>query len=324
MPDSNMSLPSVDVVVPVYGGWTHVEPCIDSLLSQSHPVTVFVVDDASPDDTADRIEAHFPGVTVLRNDENSGFARSCNAGIRAGHGEVVILVNSDVEAAPDMAETIARSFARDERAGSSSPLLLQPDGRVDAYGVTADPTLAGFVRFHGADAQRVDSNDPISIGPYGALAGYRRTAIEDVGLLDENIFMYGEELELAFRLAASGWACASIPRALGSHIGAASAGRGSRRQRRLAGFGRGYTLRVYGVLRGRYALRAAFTEALVCMLSAIRDRDLQSLIGRAEGWREGKGLPRRTVPLARLAQSISLRASLRMRLPGYWAQRDAS
>ncbi|MDF2916628.1 MAG: hypothetical protein K0S70_845 [Microbacterium sp.] len=311
--------PRVDIIIPVHGGWAFVEACIAAALSQTSRANVIVVDDASPDDTPERIAAAYPRVRLIRNSQNLGFARSCNVGIAAGESELVMLVNSDVELAENAVEMAVATFdAQGSRVGSASPLLGAPDGTVDSFGIVADVTGAGFVRFHGADRAATDPSRPRLLGPYGAVAVYRRAALAEVGAFDENIFMYGEELDLAYRLRAAGWLAVAIPHQLGVHLGGASAGRESHRQRYLSGFARGYTLRVYDVLRSRHTLRALATEALVCTARLFLRRDLASLRGRIDGWRRGKDVAKRELPRDGIDSSIGFAQSIRMREPGYW------
>lgn len=313
---------SVDIVVPVYGGWEYVEKCIRALLAQTTPARIIVVDDASPDATPERIRSAFPDVLLLRNSTNAGFAVTCNRGIRAGEGNIVILLNSDVIAAPDLVEQLTRTFRadRDGSLGSVAPLLLARDGKVDAFGICIDATLAGFTRFHGSSVEDIGDDVPPSAGPYGALAAYRRSALESVGLLDENFFMYGEELELSLRLSAAGWQTQSIAVPLGTHLGAATIGLRSPRQRYLAGFGRGYTLRRYGILQTRFGLRALLTETIVVSLGLVRSADVAALKGRIAGWRRARGLPKLAYPRFAEVQTIGFLQSLRMRSPHYWRQ----
>lgn len=306
---------TVDVVVPVYGKWELTRSCLEHLRRQSVPHNVIVVDDAGPDDTVARLRDGYPEVTVVALDRNRGFAGACNAGIRAGTAEVVVLVNNDVDAAPDLLERLAAAFD-DDRVGSACPLLLKPDGRVDAYGICADPTMAGFVRCNGATVDEALSAHPAArlLGPYGAVAAYRRSALDEVGPLDEGIVMYGEELDLALRLSAAGWRSVPVPDARGTHLGGATSGRGSASQRRKAGFGRGYLLRAYGVLRGRYGIRALVTEAIVCLGDLVLSHDLASTAGRLAGWRAGGTtfLRPRTVP--GVDRGIGFVESLRLRI----------
>ena len=311
--------PRLDIVVPVYGGWSHVEPCLASLEGQTIPVQVTVVDDCSPDDVLARVRERFGAFRIIANERNRGFAASCNIGMRAGDAEFVLLLNSDVIARDDLAEATLAAFdaSDDPRTGSASPILLGSDGTVDSFGITADVTGAGFVRFHGAALE--DAVDgPTLLGPYGAAAAYRRAALDDVGLLDENIFMYGEELDLALRLRASGWRALAVPSVVGTHIGGATAGRESQRQRYLSGFGRGYLLRVYGVLTGRHSLRALATEGAVIAVRLLTRRDAASLRGRIDGWRKGRGVAKRAIPAPGVDESIGFRRSMAMRRPGYW------
>jgi GT2 family glycosyltransferase len=288
---------SIDVVIPVHGSWEHTEHCLTHLAAQTLPHATLVVDNASPDDTVARIASAFEWVRVIDMGANTGFARAVNRGVAEGAAEILVVLNNDVYVAPDFLAEIVRAFD-DSRIGSAAPLLLSRDGaEIDAYGITVDPTLAGFVRLHGqpiGGAELTDLAPPL--GPYGAAAAYRRSAYVSVGGLDERIFMYGEELDLALRLAAAGWRCAGVPSASGIHVGGATAGKGSAWQRYRSGFARGYLLRRYGVLRGRQALRAFVTEAIAVAGDSALSRDDEALRGRVHGWRAARRLPRHAVP----------------------------
>lgn len=260
-----MGAKSIDVVLPVHGAWEHTDRCLRHLAAQTVPHHVLVADNASPDDTVARIADAFPHVRVIAMGENAGFARAVNHAVKQGTGEIVVVLNNDVDLAPDCLERLASAFD-DSRIGSAAPLLLTVDRmHIDAFGIAADPTLAGFVRLHGQPLDaiaRTDSLLPL-IGPYGAAAAYRRSAFREAGGLDERIFMYGEELDLALRLASAGWRCAGVASARGIHIGGATSGKNSPWQRERGGFARGYTLRRYGVLRTRFALRALARKSVV-------------------------------------------------------------
>lgn len=305
--------PSVDVVIPVYGGWRHTRRCLQALAAQTVPHAVLVVDNASPDDTVARVAAEFPAVRVVEMGANTGFARAVNRGVAAGSGEVVVVLNNDVYLDADCLERLLAPFG-DPRTGSAVPLLLALDGtHIDAFGITVDPTLAGFVRMHGRSADAAEATDAAHplLGAYGAAAAYRRAAFEAAGGLDERIFMYGEELDLALRLDVAGWRCVGVAAARGIHVGGATAGKGSARQRELGGFARGYLLRRYGVLRSRMAVRALATEAIVVLGDLVLARDAAALRGRLRGWRAARGLPRRPAPRT---ASIGFVESLRLRV----------
>ena len=123
-----------------------------------------------------------------------------------------------------------------------------------------------------------------------------------------------EDFELALRLRAAGWTCAPAPDAIGVHLGSATHGNRSAFQRRHGGFGRGYLLRRYGVLRSRAAVRALLTEAIVVAGDLVISRDLAALKGRLAGFRAARGRPRLPAPPGEaIDTSIGLRRSLDLR-----------
>lgn len=310
--------PQIDVVVPVYNKWELTRSCLQYLAAQTEAHQVTVVDDASSDGTAERVRREFPDVRVVQLPNNSGFAAAVNRGIQEGSRPFVVLVNNDVSAAPTLLAELVEPLRSDPRVASVAALLRRPDGAVDSFGICADATMAGFIRGHGAILG--SSGDPLPelLGPYGAVAAYRRSALDEVGVLDEGIRMYGEELDLALRLRAAGWLTASAPRAQGVHLGGATAGKGSARQRYLAGYGRGYLLRSYRVLASPHSPRALLTEALVCVAGALIARDTADLRGRLAGWRAGRGAASRLRPTRGIDRGIGFVRSLRMRRPAYW------
>jgi GT2 family glycosyltransferase len=138
-----------------------------------------------------------------------------------------------------------------------------------------------------------------------------------VGGLDEHIFLYQEDLDLALRLRAAGWQAASAPGALGVHLGSATTRRRSASQREQAGFARGYLLRRYGVLRSAAGPRALLTEAVIAVADVVISRDLATARGRLRGWRIARGLPRLPMPSAGIDRAITLRESFRLRRIDY-------
>ena len=249
---------------------------------------------------------------------NGGFAGAVNRGIREGSAAYVVLVNNDVTAAPTLLAELVRPMRSDPRVASVAALLRRPDGAVDSFGICAGRDHGRLHQGPRRHPRFVRPRAPELLGPYGAVAAYRRAALDEVGVLDEGIRMYGEELDLALRLRAAGWLAGSAPRAQGVHLGGATAGKGSARQRYLAGYGRGYLLRSYRVLTSPHALRALVTEALVCVAGAVMARDVADLHGRLSGWRAGRAATRRLRPARGIDRGIGFGRSLRMRRPGYW------
>ena len=187
-----MSL-TVDVDVPVHGGWALTELCLASLARQAVPHRAIVVDNRSPDDTVERVRSEWPDVMLVELGANRGFAVACNAAMARTDGDLVVLVNNDIEADNDFLGHLRVPFEENARCGMVAPLLLRPGrDRIDSVGIVADPTLAAFARLQGRPVADAGAEDGRLLGPIGAAAAYRRSALAEVGLLDERIFMYGE------------------------------------------------------------------------------------------------------------------------------------
>jgi N-acetylglucosaminyl-diphospho-decaprenol L-rhamnosyltransferase len=306
----------IDVVIPVHNRWELTKSCLEHLRAQTQPHTVTICDNGSTDATVDQLRTSSPDVRVLELGANLGFSAACNRGVRAGDAEVVVLLNNDVDCRPDFLERLVAPLYGDEHLGSVAGLLVEPgEETIESYGLAVDPTLAGYPRLRGLPVSDAQTRDPVLLGPSGAAGAYRRTTWEEVGGLDEGVLAYSEDVDLALRLRAAGWSTTGATDAIAVHVGSASAGPRSAWQRYQAGFARGYFLRRYGVLRGRHAVRAGATEAMVVVAdAALFSRDLAAFRGRLAGWRKARGLNRRVCPPRDAVETrITFRDSLRLR-----------
>ena len=288
--------------------------CLEHFDASRLAHAVVVADNASTDGTPDRVRESFPEAGVVELTTNQGFAVACNRGARAGAGDVVVLLNNDVECPPDFLARIVAPLAAADRLGSVAAVLVRPDGgEIDSAGLTADRTFAGFPRLRGFSPEDASASAPVLSGPAGAAGAYRRAAWDEVGGLDEGVFMYGEDIDLAFRLRAAGWGTVLAADAVAVHVGSASIHHRSSWQNYHGGFARGYFLRRYGVLRSAAAVRALATETIVVAGDAVLSRDLAATRGRVAGWRAAARLPRATPPSDAVDREISFGDSLRLR-----------
>ncbi len=301
-------------MIVAYNRYELTESCLRHLRAQTVDHHVIVVDNGSTDDTQARLRSEWPDVQLERFDDNRGFPEACNRGVSAGAHEIVVLLNNDVDCHPDFLERLVGPL-RDATVGSVASLMLQRGGEsIDSIGLAADAVLAGFPRLQGLPAGHARDATPILAGAAGAAAAYRRVAWEQVGGLDETIVAYMEDFDLALRLRMAGWRSVAEPSAVGVHLGSATNGHRSSWQRLQGGFGRGYVLRRYGLLRGRTALRALATETVVVSGDMLISRDLAALRGRLAGWRAGRSRPRLARPPAECVDpAISFLDSLAMR-----------
>lgn len=298
---------TADVVVVTWRSGERVLGCLERLAEQQPAARTFVVDNASGDGTIELVRERFPAVRTIELPDNRGFGAGVNAGVRAGDGEAIVLVNDDVEVADGFMQAIVDPLREDARCGMVAGMTTIPgSSAVDGFGIELDVTLAAYNRLR---HRMPDEPRGRLAMPSGGLAAYRRSAFEQVGGFDERLFAYGEDVDLGLRLRIAGWTAAEAPSALGVHEGGASVGVGSPRQRELFGFARGFLLARYGVLHTRAAWRTLIVEALVVGWAAARHRTLTPLRARVRGYRAARG-ERLRAPNDAIDRSISFAAAL--------------
>jgi GT2 family glycosyltransferase len=218
--------PLASVIVPSFNGAHLLPACLDSLAAQSHPnLEVIVADGASTDGTSELLDQRYPTVRLVRLRRNLGFTGNVNAGLRAARGEVLCLLNNDAQADADWVGACVESLALHTEIGSVASKVLYADGRTinsagDLLGRDGAPRQRGNGQL---DSPEWSASANV-FGASGGAAAFRRAMLEDVGLLDEQFFMYLEDVDLAFRSQLRGWSCRYEPAAHVRHLGGASGG----------------------------------------------------------------------------------------------------
>lgn len=205
-----MADPVATVVIPNYNGMAYLPRLMESLHAQSDPrLAVTIVDDTSTDESAAYVAAKWPQVRLISNDCNLGFAGTCNAGLRAAMTPFVALLNNDTHVDRDWLAEGLRPFARpDVGAVASLVLLAEPPHLIDTAGDVYSVAGGALKRNHLLPRETAEALDEACFSPSGASAFYRREAVERVGYLDERFVSYYEDVDLGFRLAWAGYACA--------------------------------------------------------------------------------------------------------------------
>ncbi len=199
-------------------------------------IEIIVVDNASSDGTADWLQADHPDVTTVRLDRNAGFAAANNVGIRRASGRDLLLLNPDTEVLPGSLATLLRTLHSMPHIGMVSGLLLNPDGSPQSSGYRFPDLTQTFLDFFPLHPRLVGSriNGRVSPGdertpyavdhPLGACMLVRRDVVDRVGILDEQYFMYSEEVDWCRRIRAAGWSILIAPDARIIHHGGQSTG----------------------------------------------------------------------------------------------------
>jgi GT2 family glycosyltransferase len=206
--------------------------CLRSLRGVEHPnLDLVCVDNGSVDGSQDAVREHYPEVRLIEAGANLGYAGGNNLGIRAALGDGadwVMLVNNDATVAPDVIDGFARAAARDPRAGILAGKVFFADRpstiwfagqRVsELLGYSGRPR--GYGRTDGPRYARIE----LTGRAVGALMAVSRAAIDAVGMLDEDLFAYVEDVDWALRVRAAGMHVLFAPDAHAWHRVSASTG----------------------------------------------------------------------------------------------------
>lgn len=214
----------VTVIVPNYNGREHLEECLGTVLAQDlkEPFDVLLVDNGSVDDSVAFVRRRFPGVRILENGQNLGFAVACNRAIAASETDYVVLLNNDVRVPPDwLRELVAAADGVDPSVfavGSLIRLYHYPD-RLNHAGAKFAPIGGGFDVGLGMrlDELPVGSEPFPTAAASGAGVLYRRRIFQELGGFDEAFFMYFEDTELALRAWLRGHPSLLAPRSVVYH-----------------------------------------------------------------------------------------------------------
>lgn len=193
---------------------------------------ILVVDNNSSDGSAEMVQVRFPQCYLIRNERNLGFAAANNRAMRQARGRTVLLLNPDTEMRPDSLAVLLRFLdERDDAAGAGARLV----GRDGSLQVSFHPAPSLFLEFW--RMFHLDRVLPLGIYPVekwglgqarrvdvlqGACLLLRRQALDQVGLMDEEYFMYSEEMDLCERLRRAGWNLYWVPEAEVVHLGGQS------------------------------------------------------------------------------------------------------
>lgn len=231
----------VSVIIVSWNTRDILRDCLKSIAEQTRRVTyeIIVVDNASSDDTVEMLERDFPQVKVVENEENLGFSRGNNIGIDRSSGCYMALVNSDVILLDGCLDRMVDYMDSHPKTGMAGPRALNRDGSLQVscrkfptlwnnfcqtiglnYLFPKSPLFSEpFMKYWAHDQER--EVDVLS----GCFWMIRREALEQVGLLDEAFFFYGEDIDWCKRFHKAGWGVMFYPGAEAIHLGGASSQR---------------------------------------------------------------------------------------------------
>lgn len=216
----------VTIIIPNYNGLKFMVPCMEALEKQRYrDYELIIVDNASSDGSTEFIERKYPAVKLIKLDQNYGFSKAVNVGIRAAGTPYVILLNNDTEADPDYVGEMVKAIEADDKVFSVSSKMIQLyqkdliDDAGDMY------CLLGWGYQRGVGQPSSGYRRPCRV--FSACAGaaiYRRKIFEEIGYFDEGHFAYLEDLDVGYRANLYGFRNCYAPKAMVYHVGSGTSG----------------------------------------------------------------------------------------------------
>jgi N-acetylglucosaminyl-diphospho-decaprenol L-rhamnosyltransferase len=234
----------VSVVVVSWNTRELLARCLESVEAETRGLRVetVVVDNGSTDGSPEMVATRFPRARLVRNEANRGFAAANNQALGFGAGRYALLLNSDAVLLEDSLAHMVRFLDEHPEAGAAGVRLLNPDGSFQ-WSFADFPSLFGelllltklsrlfqpptFPSYPPERSRETRTVDWVS----GACLIVRRAAISRVGLLDDEYFMYSEEVDWCYRLRRAGWAVFYLPDARVAHWSGQSAASAPERRR---------------------------------------------------------------------------------------------
>jgi N-acetylglucosaminyl-diphospho-decaprenol L-rhamnosyltransferase len=240
------SSPELSIVIVNYNTRELLRACLLSIQRSEAPppFELFVVDNASTDDSARMVASEFPDVQLIESGINGGYARANNLAIQRSRGRYLLLLNPDTELPPSALRAMVEFMEAHPEAGAAGPKLVRLDGSLDLACRRSFPSPeVSFYRMLGLSAMfprsrrfgrynltYLDPDEPAEVDSVvGAFMIVRAEAASQAGLLDEAFFMYGEDLDWAYRIKSRGWKVLYNPGVVVLHHKGASSRRRSQR-----------------------------------------------------------------------------------------------
>lgn len=220
--------PDLSIIILNYNVKDYTEQCILSLekATQGLSAEIFVVDNASEDGSVPYLQARFPYVRFIANQENVGFARGNNLALGEAQGRYLLILNPDTIVEEDAIKNMIGYLEEHPQVGAVGPKILDRFGRFDHASRRGFPTpWASFTRLSGLSRLFPKSRllaqyelsflDPDQPAPIDALSGacmmVRKEVFQTVGGFDEDYFMYGEDIDWSYRIKQAGWQVHYVP-----------------------------------------------------------------------------------------------------------------
>ncbi len=225
---NKMQNPLISVIIVNFNVKIFLNQALDSIQKALSGISaeIFVVDNASRDGSVALVKENFPDVKLIENRSNAGFAKANNQAIKLAKGKYLVLINPDTLVQEDTFLLLLDFFKNCHDAGMVGCKILNPDGSLQLACRRSIPTpwiaftkMVGlsrlFPKSHLFGKYNLTYQNPDQVSVVDAISGsfmmVRSKVIQEIGMLDEQFFMYGEDLDWCFRIRQAGWKIYYVP-----------------------------------------------------------------------------------------------------------------
>jgi hypothetical protein len=234
------SVVDMSIVLVCWNNKAYLDPCLKSLYEGGlkSSFDVIVVDNGSTDGSQQMLAEKYPQVKLIQNAGNVGLGKASNQGIEATNGRHVLLLNNDTLVNGPALDVLVEYLDAHPEVGATAGKLLNPDGSFQSGFAPFSTLLEEFLivthigeRVWPGYPSHGDANEIKATGwMSSACLLVRRAALDQIGLLDESYFIYGDEADLQYRLNKAGWKVVFLPNSSIIHFGGRSMDRWKRRK----------------------------------------------------------------------------------------------
>jgi len=219
----------ISIIIINYNTKQLLGSCIDSLLAQTYKdKEIILIDNQSHDGSCDHVQKNYPQVMAVCNKDNLGYSGGANQGIKLSKGDYVMLMNPDIKFEPDYIEKCIKKMEEDKRIAAIGGKIYKYDFEndektkfIDTVGLFCFKNRRVIDDGQGLEDKGQFGEEKEVFGVSGACPIYRKAALDDVRIngeyLDDDFFMYKEDVDVSWRFHLFGWKCYYLPLAVAYH-----------------------------------------------------------------------------------------------------------
>jgi N-acetylglucosaminyl-diphospho-decaprenol L-rhamnosyltransferase len=227
--DKNAKTPELSIVITNYNGKEFLKACLSSIQENllSSDVETIMIDNSSSDGSPEFVRENFPGVKLIHNHQNLGYAKANNQGIKEARGEFILLLNPDTVILPRAMDILRDEMRLNPTVGAVGPALLSGKNRfqvsfgreITFYHELLQKSLLNH--FYRRKLKKMKKKREVG-WLSGACILARKRVLDEVGFFDEDFFLFFEDIDLCRRIREKGWKLIFIPQAEIFHAGGGS------------------------------------------------------------------------------------------------------